>query len=277
MVFAVTILSSAAIWHATQIHSVSMTLGIAALIIFLIGNIVEYILHRYPLHNVMRGCKEIFKIHSKQHHQYFTNQAMDFETSRDFRLVFFPIWSPVLLVVASSALSYYVLSPLLSPEIGHLFGVMAPLYLLIYEMMHLCYHLNEKNRLTRLPGICFLRLHHVIHHDLRLMNKYNFNLTLPMCDWLCGTLYPKIETMSYPPWLKIVPILSWAFILYGFLISIESQWLLVCWWLNMIVTPGLHLIELYWALPIAKKAGYSAAYSVFMTLFLGATWWKPLS
>lgn len=76
--------------------------------------------------------------------------------------------------------------------------------------------------------------------------------------------------------LKIIPILAWLFILYGLLISVEPDWFRVLWWLNAILTPGLHLIELFWAIPVGKKAGYSKGYSIFMTMLLGATWWKPL-
>ena len=77
--------------------------------------------------------------------------------------------------------------------------------------------------------------------------------------------------------LKIIPILAWMFLLYGLIRPIEPNWLLILWWLNAFLTPGLHLIELYWAIPVAKKAGYSVGVGIFMTLFLGATWWKPLS
>jgi hypothetical protein len=77
--------------------------------------------------------------------------------------------------------------------------------------------------------------------------------------------------------LKFFPILAWVFIFYGFLMPIEPNWLLVLWWLNAVLTPGLHLIELYWAIPVGKKAGYSTGASIFLTMLLGATWWKPLA
>lgn len=77
--------------------------------------------------------------------------------------------------------------------------------------------------------------------------------------------------------LKFFPILAWMFLVYGLIMPIEPRWLLMLWWLNAVLTPGLHLIELYWAIPIGKKAGYSVGTSIFMTLLLGATWWKPLT
>jgi sterol desaturase/sphingolipid hydroxylase (fatty acid hydroxylase superfamily) len=33
-----------------------------------------------------------------------------------------------------------------------------------------------------------LRRHHAIHHDPRLMQRYNFNVTVPLWDWVRGTI-----------------------------------------------------------------------------------------
>ena len=82
------------------------------------------------------------------------------------------------------------------------------------------------------------------------------------------------KKMTYPPWLKIVPIAAWIFIAYGFWMPAEPKWLWVCWWLNAFLTPGLHILELYWSIPVGRKAGYSVGSSILMTMFLGATWWK---
>jgi hypothetical protein len=30
---------------------------------------------------------------------------------------------------------------------------------------------------------------HTAHHDPHLMARYNFNISYPLGDWLCGTLY----------------------------------------------------------------------------------------
>ena len=34
-----------------------------------------------------------------------------------------------------------------------------------------------------------LRQHHIAHHNRKLMTRYNFNITYPICDRLFGTLY----------------------------------------------------------------------------------------
>ena len=200
VIFAATVLVSATLYHGLQIQEISMGVCIAIPIIFLFGNWIEYVLHRFPLHHLRPGFKEIFKIHTKQHHQYFTDKAMGFETHKDFHLVFFPYWSPILFVVATSALGHFALAPIFSPEIGHLFAAMAPLNLFLYEILHFCYHLDEKNPLTKIPFIRTLRQHHIVHHNPGLMKKYNFNLTMPIFDWIYGTTYePQQKTRGPMP------------------------------------------------------------------------------
>jgi sterol desaturase/sphingolipid hydroxylase (fatty acid hydroxylase superfamily) len=38
-----------------------------------------------------------------------------------------------------------------------------------------------------------LREHHARHHIPRLMQRANFNVTIPLCDWLFGTLASSEE------------------------------------------------------------------------------------
>lgn len=186
-VYAASILIGAIVFHARQIQSLSWKECWAFPIIFLISNWVEYIIHRYQLHRQVYGLKRLYQIHSKQHHQYFTDQAIAFESTRDFMMILFPPWAPILVAAASTALGYFVFGPLFSPNIGHIFGIIAPAALLLYEIMHCYYHISDSNPLTRIPGLKALRQHHRDHHNLHLMTQYNFNVTFPICDWIYGT------------------------------------------------------------------------------------------
>lgn len=40
-----------------------------------------------------------------------------------------------------------------------------------------------------LPWLRRLREHHRMHHVPALMAHHNFNVALPLFDWLCGTRY----------------------------------------------------------------------------------------
>ena len=59
---------------------------------------------------------------------------------------------------------------------------------LLYEIMHLSYHLPNNSFVEKVPGWRQLRRLHLLHHRRELMTRGNFNLTLPLFDWLLGTL-----------------------------------------------------------------------------------------
>lgn len=154
---------------------------------FLLANGAEYLGHKGPMHHPVRGLRLLFQRHTRQHHRFFTDEAMAYESSRDFKMVLFP---PVLLLFFLGAIAVPVGAlcfTLLSPNAGWLFVATAVGYYLTYEWLHFCYHLPEHHPVARLPLLTRLRRHHEAHHDLRKMERYNFNITFPLCDGLFGT------------------------------------------------------------------------------------------
>ena len=156
---------------------------------FLYSNLAEYLGHRGPMHHKTRLLAGIFQRHTVEHHSFFTDEAICFESTRDYRAVLFP---PILLVfffgffaVPVGALLFYFVSP----NVCFLFVFTAILYYLNYELFHFSYHVDPTSWLGRLPVIRRLREHHVAHHNKALMSNYNFNITYPICDRLFGTLY----------------------------------------------------------------------------------------
>ncbi len=156
---------------------------------FLYANLSEYLGHRGPMHHKTRLLAGIFQRHTVEHHSFFTNEAAAFESTQDYRAVLFP---PILVIfffgffaLPIAAVLYYVASP----NVGYLFVLTAILYFLNYELLHFAYHCDPESRIGRLPLIRTFRKHHIAHHDKRLMTKYNFNITYPICDYLFGTHY----------------------------------------------------------------------------------------
>jgi sterol desaturase/sphingolipid hydroxylase (fatty acid hydroxylase superfamily) len=86
-------------------------------------------------------------------------------------------------VVPSSALVYFFASP----NTARLFAATAVGYYLLYEWLHISYHVSPGSFVGRLAIVRALRKLHTAHHDLTLMGKYNFNITFPIGDWLFGT------------------------------------------------------------------------------------------
>ncbi len=156
---------------------------------FLIANAGEYFGHKGPMHRPVPGMGLLFQRHTREHHHFFTHEAMEYESSRDFKMVLFP---PVMLffflgVLASpvAALLFF----LVSANAGWLFIVLGMSYFLSYEWLHFAYHLRADSWVGRLPFMAALRRHHTRHHDLSLMGKHNFNITFPLCDVVFGTAY----------------------------------------------------------------------------------------
>lgn len=161
---------------------------------FLYANLSEYLGHRGPMHHKTPLLGLIFQRHAVEHHSFFTDEAPSFEASKDFKAVLFP---PVMLIfffgyfaAPVGALLYF----LASPNVAFLFVLTAAAYFLNYEILHFCYHLDERSWIGKLPFMNVLRRHHTVHHDRKLMTRYNFNITYPICDFLFRTTYRGNET-----------------------------------------------------------------------------------
>lgn len=158
-------------------------------IAFLVANGAEYFAHRFAMHRRRSGLGLIYKRHTQEHHHFFTDQAMGFESRRDFKMVLFP---PIMLLfflggIATplGLLCYFVLSP----NSGWMFAATGLSYFLLYEWLHFSYHLPQAHWLARLPVMARLREHHTHHHNLSLMGRWNFNITFPIWDAVMGTTY----------------------------------------------------------------------------------------
>jgi len=155
---------------------------------FLIANAGEYLGHRGPMHHRRRAVAILYERHVRQHHRFYTHDAMAAESHRDFQMVLFP---PVMLVFFLGALALPIGAALriaISPNVGWLFGATAMSYFLTYEWLHLAYHLPPDGWVGRRALVRRLRRHHTLHHDQRRMAHVNFNITFPIADWVMGTM-----------------------------------------------------------------------------------------
>ncbi|MFL5430460.1 MAG: sterol desaturase family protein [Myxococcales bacterium] len=149
---------------------------------FLYANFVEWRAHRGPMHRKVRGLSLVHERHALSHHAFFTADEMQIDSARDFKMVLFP---PVLILFFFGLFAVpigFALRYALGANVAALFVATAMAYFLLYEWLHLAYHLP-----VRIPGIDGLRRHHRTHHDPRLMSRSNFNITFPICDALFGT------------------------------------------------------------------------------------------
>lgn len=176
---------------AVALHEVTALEWLTIPLTFLYANLSEYLGHKGPMHHRTRFLALIFERHTIEHHAFFTDEVATYDTSQDFKAVLFP---PVMLLffigcfaLPVGALLYF----LLSPNVCFLFGLTVILYFLNYELLHFAYHMDPGSAVGRLPFMDRLREHHTHHHDRQLMNRYNFNITFPICDRLFGTAYKE--------------------------------------------------------------------------------------
>jgi hypothetical protein len=156
---------------------------------FVYANLSEYLGHRGPMHHRSRLLSAVFQRHTIEHHAFFTNEMMNYDSNQDFKAVLFP---PILLGFFIGVFALPVgtaLYFLVSPNVAYLFVLTSMLYFLNYELLHFAYHMNPQTWIGRLPFMDRLRRHHTYHHNRHLMTRYNFNITYPLCDYAFGTLY----------------------------------------------------------------------------------------
>ncbi len=176
---------------AVMLGNVSALEWLTIPVVFLYANLSEYLGHKGPMHHKTRFLGLIFKRHTLEHHTFFTQDETTIDSAKDFKAIMFP---PIMLVfffgcfaLPVAILIYYFISQ----NVALLFVFMATFYFLNYELLHLAYHLEPDSLIGRLPFMKVLRRHHTLHHDQRLMGRYNFNISYPVFDFVFGTIYQE--------------------------------------------------------------------------------------
>jgi hypothetical protein len=154
---------------------------------FVLGNAIEWHAHRGLLHRHVRALSSFYRAHS-QHHAVYTAADMAIRNPRELKLVLLPTFGVV--CVAAATLLMGVAAFLLGLEnLSALWVATSVAYVMAYEWLHLLYHLPADGWLAGLPSVEALRRLHALHHGLPLMQRWNLNVTLPLWDWVRGTLY----------------------------------------------------------------------------------------
>jgi len=165
---------------------------------FVLLNAIEWLIHRNLLHH---RTWRFYDRHTPEHHVLYVRDDMSIRSVYEFRHVLVPIYAvfTLFLTMAPPAALLILLG---LRNIGLLFFACGVAYVLIYEWMHLLYHLPPNKFLNHLRPFRFLQQHHAIHHLPQLMQQWNFNTTLPLWDVVSGTLY------SWRPKTVTAPVLS---------------------------------------------------------------------
>lgn len=166
--------------------------------VFVFANFFEWFVHRNVLHKRRSWpLSELFDRHTPSHHVFYVEHEMAIASVREFRFILIPAVGVAGATLTAAPLAL-LLGMLISANAGWLVLITAGLYMVGYELSHLSYHLPEASWLGRRRWLAVLRRHHARHHDPQLMQKANFNVTVPLFDWLLGTMTSRAARGSDP-------------------------------------------------------------------------------
>jgi hypothetical protein len=187
-IFVLYLAGVAAIYYClTQLHA-SRWEWLLVIPVFLAGNFVEWGMHRFVMHRRINvfALRAIYERHTREHHQYFTDLEPTIDTTREFRIVFFP-WRVLITLGIGGTVLGYIASRLINLNAGYIVFLTMVAQYLIYETFHYSCHVRENWFVRNMPFITTIRRHHTAHHNMGIMMKYNMNLTFPIADWVIGS------------------------------------------------------------------------------------------
>ena len=153
-------------------------------------NVNEWHIHRNILHRRTWPLEVLFWRHTPEHHVIFVRHDMAIRDPQEFRLVLIPSYGIVAIFLTGlpiiAALTWFV-----SPNVAACWVAVSMLYTVSYEWLHLSYHLPLTSRIGNSAVICAMRRSHATHHTPELMQKWNFNVTFPVWDWVRGSIHPS--------------------------------------------------------------------------------------
>ena len=188
LLFSVICLSAAVIYLLQGSLSMPWYAWLMVPFTFVLGSLVVWWLHKYPLHRPLPGLQFAYKIHTLYHHRFFTDEAVTWDNTRDFHIVFFPPFAVVGFCLLGLPLLYTGFAVLFGESAASIGAATAAAYFLLYETVHFCSHLPATHPLIKhISYLRTMRAHHLIHHQPQLMHKANFNVVCPIWDHWLGT------------------------------------------------------------------------------------------
>lgn len=156
-----------------------------------VANLVEWIAHKEMLHKRRRYWEVLYEQHTVMHHRMYREDSMAVGSRKEWAFTLMPAKGVFGIAVLGIPIAL-VMSLAFGPDIGWVAMATIAGYVSAYEILHLSYHLPWRNPVMRfLVGA--LSRHHARHHHPPLMQKYNMNVTIPLWDWILGTMAPKAE------------------------------------------------------------------------------------
>lgn len=169
-------------------------LSIPITLFFLFG--FEWLVHKYVLHTRQPLLNQIYKLHELSHHIIYTNDQMAMQNAKEIYFIMMPPYAIVLVFCLIAPLAF-ALGLIFSFNVACLILITSMSFFLTYEWLHFSYHQPANSWIGRNKFIKTLRRLHRTHHNPKLMKKWNFNVSLPVFDFLLGTYWRDYRNL--PP------------------------------------------------------------------------------
>ena len=154
--------------------------------VYLFANAFEWWIHGAALHRRHPLAPVLYDQHTPKHHMLYLTDDMAIRDTREYRLVLIPGYGLMMIFVGQFAVSSG-LWWLGFHDVACLYVATAIGYAVSYEWLHFSYHLPHDHPVAKNPIIQRLARHHAIHHDPRVMQRWNMNVTVPITDYVMGT------------------------------------------------------------------------------------------
>ena len=103
-----------------------------------------------------------------------------------------------------------------------------------------------------------------IRHNAKINREY-------LSTWATATRRPPRGRAA-----RAIPVLGWAFLVYGLVGPMPHPALWVLWWIDAFLSIVVHAAQVPTGIRRGRPAGVTAGRSAGMTFVFGATWWKAL-
>lgn len=196
VLFNATLLMSSILFYAFKIKNPGWWELLPYIAVLIVGNLAVFLIHKYPLHGRYWWNSYAYGNHTKTHHVFFTQNNVTWKDKRDWYTMFFPPEIVLGFILAYHPFFYFILKPLIGANATYAYLLASSAYFILYEIVHYCSHLPSDHFMMKIGFLKSMRRHHQLHHDPKLMGKYNFCIVYPLFDILLGTYISDEKYMA---------------------------------------------------------------------------------
>ncbi len=158
--------------------------------VFVYASFFEWTMHRFLMHRPFSFFDYPFRSHTLTHHHIFNaGEGYHIQEEKHEDKVTFAWWNAPLLIGLNMPVLYLAQKASGLPFLWPGVAAMA-LYYTAYESFHWVMHVPRERWIEKTAAFRFLDRHHRLHH---LFQYRNFNVVLPVADFLLGTLITHRE------------------------------------------------------------------------------------